>query len=133
KDSDPTDPPLHSRTCNGPGLWGMIVSLFANGTLYLSLLFGWFYLWTAAPLWSAPEEGPLSIWGLVASGALLSGAVLLNNRLVARLRKGNDQHLQRGFWLVVAIGAVHFAVLLWVLISAPLNPSAMAHDAVLTF
>src|SRR5690606_2886074 len=78
-------------------------------------------------------EGPLSIWGLVASGALLSGAVLLNSRLVARLRKGNGQHLQRGFWLVVAIGAVHFAVLLWVLISAPLNPPAMAHDAVLTF
>jgi len=133
KDNDPVDPPLHSRTCDGPGLWGMVVSLFADGTLYLSLLFGWFYLWTAAPLWSAPEEGPLSLWGLLASGLVLSGAVWLNNRLVARLRKGDDQNLQSGLWLVAGLGSVHFALLLWVFLIAPLNPSAMAHDAVLMF
>ncbi len=133
KPDDPVDPPLHSRTCNGPGLWGMVVSLFSNGALYLSLLFGWFYLWTAAPRWSAPEDGPLSIWGLVASGAALTCAVFINNQLVARLRKGSDQHLQRGFWAVVAFGLLHVAVLLWVLMSAPLNPSFAAHDAVLTF
>jgi cytochrome c oxidase subunit I+III len=133
KDNDPVDVPLHSRTCNGPGLWGMILSLFANGTLYLSLLFGWFYLWTAAPLRSAPEDGPLSLGGLLVSGVLLSCAVLFNNRLVARLRKGNDQNLQRGFWLVTAIGLVHFLVLLWVLAIAPLNPTVKAYDAVLAF
>ena len=133
KDNDPVDLPLHSRTCNGPGLWGMILSLFANGTLYLSLLFGWFYLWTAAPLWSAPGDGPLSLGGLLVSGGLLSCAVLFNNRLVARLRKGNDQNLQRGFWLVTAIGLVHFLVLLWVLAIAPLNPTIKAYDAVLAF
>ncbi len=132
-DNDPVDPPLHSRTCDGPGLWGMVVSLFANGTLYLSLLFGWFYLWTAAPLWSAPEEGPLSMWGLLASGLVLSITVFLNNRLVARLRKGDDQNLQSGLWLVTGLGAAHFALLLWVFLIAPLNPSAMAHDAVLMF
>src|SRR5690606_36388949 len=133
KDSDPTDPPLHSRTCNGPGVWGMVVSLFANGALYLSLLFGWFYLWTAAPRWSAPAEGPLSLWGLLASGLLLSGAVLLNNYLVARLRKRDDLHLERNLWLVVGLGIAHFVLLLRVLSSAPLNPGALAHDAVLTF
>lgn len=132
-DNDPVDPPLHSRTCDGPGLWGMVVSLFANGTLYLSLLFGWFYLWTAAPLWSAPEEGPLSLWGLLASGLVLSITVFLNNRLVARLRKGDDQNLQRGLWIVTGLGTVHFMILLWVFLIAPLNPPAMAHDAVLMF
>jgi len=37
--TQPDEPPLHSRTFDGPGLWGMGVTLLANGTLYLSLLF----------------------------------------------------------------------------------------------
>mgnify|MGYP002717121830 CR=1 FL=1 len=133
KDDDPLDPPLHSRTCDGPGLWGMNVSLFANGTLYLSLLFGWFYLWTAAPRWSAPEEGPLSLWGLVASGVVLGVSTWLYNRVVARLRTGDDRKLQFGLWLAVALGGLHFLLLLWVHVTAPLNPTDVAHDAVLKF
>src|SRR5690606_22087999 len=33
------EPPLHSRGFDGPGRWGMITTLLANGTLYASLLF----------------------------------------------------------------------------------------------
>lgn len=133
RENDPVDPPLHSRTGDGPGLWGMVVSLLANGTLYLSLLFGWFYLWTAAPLWSAPGQGPLSLWGLLVSGLFLSAALLRYNVLVARLRRGNDQGLLSGLWWVAGLGLLHFVLLLWVCLAAPLNPTAMAHDAVLKF
>src|SRR5690606_9642986 len=94
KDDEPEEAPLHSRTFDGPGLWGMVVTLLANGALYMSLLFGWFYLWTAAPQWSAPEQGPLSFWPLLVSGIVLSAAVLLYGRLIKRLRKRNDKSLQ---------------------------------------
>jgi cytochrome c oxidase subunit I+III len=70
---------------------------------------------------------------LLGSGVLLSVAVLLNNRLVARLRKGDDQRLQAHLWVVTALGAAHSSVLLWVFLIAPLDPVAMAHDAVLKF
>src|SRR3546814_4222710 len=41
---------------DGPGLWGMGVTLLANGALYLSLLFGWFYLWAVSPQWQVPDS-----------------------------------------------------------------------------
>jgi len=132
RDDDPVDPPLHSRTFDGPGLWGMVVSLMANGTLYVSLLFGWFYLWTAAPQWSVPDEAPISLWPLLASGAALTLAVLVYRRAVAQLRGGSDTSLQPLLWIAAGLGALHFGLLAWVLISAPLTPGDLAHDAVLT-
>jgi len=124
--------PLHSRTCDGPGLWGMVVSLMANGTLYVSLLFGWFYLWTVSPHWIAPQQSPLALSPLLASGVLLTMAVFYYNRLVARLCKGDARGLQSGLWIVTGLGLLHFTLLLWVYVQAPLDPSSLAHDSVLT-
>ncbi|GAA3964976.1 cytochrome c oxidase subunit I [Allohahella marinimesophila] len=131
-DDEPYSPPLHSRTCDGPGRWGMIITMMANGTLYASLLFGWFYLWTAGPSWQAPDDGPISFWPLLASGGLLTICVLLYRQLVARLGRGESNGLERGLWLACLIGLVHFATLLWVLLAAPLQPTMSAHDSVLT-
>lgn len=132
RDDDPTDPPLHSRTFDGPGLWGMVVALMANATLYLSLVFGWFYLWTVAPLWSVPGEGPLPLVPLAVSGALLSLAVLVYARGLARLRRRDTRGLARRFWLASLLGGLHVLLLLWLLVDAPLYPSHTAHDAVIT-
>ena len=129
---EPRSPPLHSRTCDGPGLWGMVVGLMANGTFYLSLLFGWFYLWTVAPEWSVPDESTLGLTGLVAAGVLLSVATLDFGRLVRRLRGGVADGLEAGLWRVAAFGAAHFGLLLWVMLSAGLEATSTAHDAVLT-
>lgn len=126
-----SDPPLHSRTFDGPGLWGMVMTLLADGALYLSLLFGWLYLWTVSPEWAVPEEAALSLPWLTLSGVLLTIGVALYSRLVARLRRGDDKGLGTGLWLVSAIGAAHLAILLWVTISAPLQFTELAHDAVL--
>ena len=123
--------PLESRTLDGPGRWGMIVTLLANGALYMSLLFGWFYLWTAAPLWSAPDQGPLPPGLLVLSGLPLCFAVWLFQRLCQRLAAGDDKQLQRQLWLSAAFGVLHFLLLLALFIMAPLDYSNSAHDAVL--
>ena len=128
---EPADPPLHSRTCDGPGLWGMVVTLMANGTLYLSLLFGWFYLWTAAPEWSPPEDQALSLWLVIASGILLSLGTVLHHRIARRLAAGDATNLSGRLWQAAALGAAHVAVLIGVAIDAPLEPTGNAHDAVL--
>jgi cytochrome c oxidase subunit I+III len=129
---EPGDLPLHSRSGDGPGLWGMVVTLMANGALYLSLLFGWFYLWTASPGWSVPEERAISLLPLLASGVLLSIAMLLYHRAVERLRQGDPLGLKARLWQVSAVGFVHWVILAWVLHDAPLAPTELAHDAVLT-
>ncbi|TVP60542.1 MAG: cytochrome c oxidase subunit I [Halomonadaceae bacterium] len=130
--SEPEDYPLHSRTQDGPGLWGMVVALMANGTLYLSLLFGWFYLWTVAPLWTLPPENPLSLAPLLLSGVLLTLAVIGYQQLVTGLRRRRGRPLKRQLWWVTGLGLGHFLLLLWVLVSAPLEGTVRAHDAVLT-
>ena len=128
---EPRDPPLHSRTCDGPGLWGMVVTLMANGALYLSLLFGWFYLWTVAPQWSVPAHHPVSLPLMLVSGALLTVATLLHHGAVRRLATGDGNGLRGRLWWVAGIGAGHFAVLLWLTLEAPLAATERAHDAVL--
>ena len=129
--TQPGEPPLHSRTFDGPGLWGMGVTLLANATLYLSLLFGWFYLWTAAPQWQAPDQGPLALMPLLASGVLLSLAVVTFQWLTRQLRRGATARLQSGLWLVAAMGLTHLVLLAWLALAADLSPTSSAHDAVL--
>ncbi|SDS83305.1 cytochrome c oxidase subunit I+III [Halopseudomonas xinjiangensis] len=132
EDWERTDPPLHSRTFSGPGLWGVLVALIANGTLFSSLIFGWFYLWTSAPLWNTPADGPLSLVALTGSGILLTLAAGLFAWAVGRLRKGDDSLLEPLLWVVSALGAAHFGWLLWEAIDAPLTPTTLAHDSLLS-
>lgn len=125
--------PLESRTADGPGRWGMIITLLADGTLYLSLLFGWFYLWTASPQWSAPDAGPLSLWGLLLSGIPLTLASLRFRQLARRLARRDDTGVLSGLWQASGLGALHVLSLIFVLWSAPLSITESAHDAVLFF
>ena len=56
---------------------------------------------------------------------------MLYQRLVAKLKRGEDRHLQAGMWAVAGVGLVHSALLLWVLLDAGLQPGQLAHDAVI--
>ncbi|MDI5934124.1 cytochrome c oxidase subunit I [Halomonas kalidii] len=130
-DDEPGSPPLHSRTHDGPGRWTMGVALLADGAFFLSLLFGWFYLWTVSPQWQMPERSPLSLPLLVGAGAAFTlGALWLERRLRA-LRAGEDDGLAAALFAIAALGGLHLllgAALLW---RAELAPTASAHDAVL--
>ena len=126
----PGDPPLHSRTADGPGLWGMGVTLLANGSLFLSLLFGWFYLWTVAPDWQVPGDSDLSGGLLLLATLLASAGTWALHRVVGRLRRGDPDGLLVRLAAIAALGAVQSALLFWVLWSAGLAPTRSAHDAV---
>jgi len=130
-DDEPDDLPLHSRSCDGPGLWGMVVSLLANGALYLSLLFAWFYLWTASPGWRVPDERAVALLPFLAAGALLSIVMALYHRAAIRAVQGDAEGLGTRLWQISALGVVHWGLLAWVLYDAALAPTELAHDAVL--
>lgn len=124
---------LHSRTFDGPGLWGMGLTLLANAALFTSLLFGWLYLWTVAPNWQPPARSPLGLWPLAAVAATLGAGTLCMHRAVGRLRARDNARLSA--WLVGAVlcGFAACAGLAALLAWAPLAPRQLAHDAVLTF
>ncbi|TRW48413.1 cytochrome c oxidase subunit I [Aliidiomarina halalkaliphila] len=123
--------PLHSRTHDGPGLWGMVITLLADGALYLSLLFGWLYLWLVAPEWSMPSVSPLSIPLLFTAGLLLTILVVFYHMQIRYLKAGNDRGLERNLGLLGLMGVVHTAVLITLTTMAPLELQSSAHDAVI--
>lgn len=125
------EPPLHSRTFDGPGLWGMKVSLLADGALYLSLLFGWLYLWTVSPNWAVPADSRISLVGLLVSGLLLSAGGVWYSRLSKRLRQRSDSGLQGALWGSGILATAHTLSLLWFTVQADLAFTEYAHDAVL--
>ena len=131
--------PLHSQTFDSPGRWGMGFTLLADSSLYLSLVFGWLFLWTSAPHWTRPEQPPLSPAMLVAIGALVVLAAVHHGRIVSGLRRGGgieNAPSEPGRSLALRTGAVMLAGLLAsggllaILGKAPLEPSRNAHDAV---
>lgn len=124
-------PPLHSRTFDGPGLWGIILTLLADATLFLSLLFGWLYLWTVAPQWQVPANAPLSWPPLSLSGVLLTAATVWHRSLLRRLRAGSAARLQGQLWGIAALGTAHCVVLIWVWSTSSLAATQTAHDAVI--
>ncbi len=124
-------PQLHSRTFDGPGLWGMVVTLLADGALFLSILFGWLYLRIVAPHWQAPDSAPLAWQPLLISGVLLTIATFWHHFIVRRLREGRDDHLQGQLWSIAAVGLVHCGVLIWTWSASSLLATQTAHDAVI--
>jgi cytochrome c oxidase subunit I+III len=128
----PGEPPLHSRTFDGPGLWGMGVSLLANASLFLSLLFGWLYLWTVAPQWQSPEQSPIDWLPLFGSGLVLLGVLGWFRFITRQLRARDPIPLQSALWGVTLLGLVHSGLLAWVLTTSTLTPTETSHDAVMT-
>ncbi|MBR2514959.1 MAG: cytochrome c oxidase subunit I [Halomonas sp.] len=130
-DVAPGDPPLHSRTMDGPGVWAMAIFLIANGSFFLSYLFGWFYLWTVSPEWSMPAVPPLSLSILAGAGiAVLAGYGVIA-KLIRGLRQKRDAGLGTGFYLAGALGALQVALTGWALYGADLSPTQTTHDAIM--
>ena len=131
--------PLHSRTSDGPGLWGMRVTLMANATLYLCLLFGWFYLW-ATPDRPLPDGNPLNLTLLLVSACLATAATLVHRSSVQSTlqQAGADEtsrphSLSHRLWLTSCFGMLHCATALACLLGSPLKMNSLTHDALIAF
>lgn len=122
--------PLHSRTTDGPGRWGMIITMMANGALYLSLLFGWVYLVVVPPASAAGNSlAPVAGW-LLTSGAALALATVLYIHAAHLVARGQDDQLTGCCWIAASLAAVHCALLLVAVFKMPFDLEGSAYDAV---
>ncbi|QKT04663.1 cytochrome c oxidase subunit I [Ectothiorhodospiraceae bacterium 2226] len=69
--------PMHYTTgCQAPGWWGLAIALLADGALFASLVFGYFFLWTVSDAW--PPTGydmlELTMPALALAAVVLSSA-----------------------------------------------------------
>ena len=62
--------PPHTEVADAPAWLALICALVADGTLFTSLLFGTFYLWIAAPNWTAAIRPEPNL--MLAVGTLLA-------------------------------------------------------------
>ncbi|RYF70655.1 MAG: cytochrome ubiquinol oxidase subunit I, partial [Comamonadaceae bacterium] len=121
----------HTHGVDGPGHWGMNLTLLADGAIYGALLFGWFYLWTAAPQWQAPAQPMLGAGPLLAVAALLALGVGLLRQVRTRLRDGHARGVQARLLAAGLLGLAAAGVLGGLLWQLPLQPRQTAHDAVI--
>ncbi|MEX1198539.1 MAG: cytochrome c oxidase subunit I [Pseudohongiellaceae bacterium] len=128
-----TELPLHSRTVEGPGLWAMVVTLMANATFFLSLVFGWLYFRTVSPQRIIPAEIRVDMAILLFSGALLLLAYGLYNNAVRRIRDGQGAGLQGRLMVVLFCGLIQNGCLVWVMVTSPLQVFDLTHDALVLF
>lgn len=121
----------HTHGIDGPGLWGMNFTLLANGAIYASLVFGWFYLWTVAPQWQVPSQPLLGSSAMLAVAAPLALGAWLLRRVCTGLHRESSSG---SFAMLITAGSLGFlatallGALLWQL---PLRPQTSAHDSIL--
>jgi cytochrome c oxidase subunit I+III len=101
---------LHYASANSPGWWGTLISLLADATVFASLMFSYFYLWTVSPHW--PPEGYREIapWLPALGLAALVGAGISIAWAERGSRLGQSARLQLGFLLAGALGIVYLVL-----------------------
>ncbi len=102
--------PVHYKLALTPGWWGTLFALLADGTLFISLLFAYYFLWTVSPQW--PPAGYLEIGLSLPAAAfavlLLGGsAASLAQVCIRKVRSGWAQLL----YATAAVSGVLFIVL----------------------
>jgi cytochrome c oxidase subunit I+III len=122
--------PLHSQVRDAPGWWGMVAGLLVNGTFYITLLFGYLYLWAVAPGWppaSFIESSPVL--------PLLSAlAVTVSAFALGRAVRGNAGGSGPAPWLIGALASAMVAtvVLGFEIATGIAQPTSHAYAAVTT-
>jgi cytochrome c oxidase subunit I+III len=98
--------PPHTEVASSPPWWALIFTLVADGTLFVSLVFGTFYLWISAPNWP-----PAQTFAPDRSLAVLSLAALVAAAMTARrsLRALGSGGMTRG-WIVFTMIALLVAI-----------------------
>ncbi|MCG6118558.1 MAG: cytochrome c oxidase subunit I [Aquimonas sp.] len=122
--------PLHVQVQDAPGWWGMAVGLLVNATFYITLLFGYLYLWAVAPGWPPPAfiGSPIAL-SLLTVLAVSASAIALEHAVRVNAR-GGPPPLSLG---VALVGAGLATLLLGLIIATGLPaPSTHAYAATTT-
>jgi cytochrome c oxidase subunit I+III len=123
---------LHSRTLDGPGIQGMKLTLMADATLYLCLLFGWIYFWIS-PDRPLPEQLPLNLSVVFGCALLILFANLSYRTVVRRAKAGIGAGLEQRLWITGFLGLLHCICLSWLISFSHLQFTTLTHDALIMF
>src|SRR5690606_6201772 len=140
RDPDPVpsgagfDLPLHHTVREAPGWLGLVFTLIADGTFFVSLLFGYVYLYLIAP--GAPPSPELQVEpDLLATGAAI--LALIVGAATARLARRANARGRGGAgtwsWACTAAGVIaSLLVTVAAVVQLP-SPQSHAHNAIAAF
>lgn len=117
--------PLHHASSRSPGWWGTLITLLADATLFLSLVFAYFFLWTVSPAWPPADYRTGGMTLPTVALAMLMASSIAVQWAEAGNRAGQPRRLQLGF-LLAMVFALAFVVL-QVLSLRQVEVSATAH------
>jgi cytochrome c oxidase subunit I+III len=123
--------PLYVSGPQSVGWWAMFITVLADGTAFVSVIFGYYFYWTTAAIWPPPMVGELDLMvPAVAFPFLLLAAGLIRWAVVA-LRNSRIGRFKLAVWLgcaaMLAFGGLE---LLW-LLAAGLDPTAHSYPAII--
>lgn len=117
--------PVHRESEEAPGWWGSRLLLVADATLFISLLFGFAYLWTIAPNWPPPAmfASRAAEFGLGALAFAAAGVAAAR----ACSATAATRTAQAGRWLLAAIMALALGVAVLLVASLLRLPAPTSH------
>jgi len=122
--------PLHHASASPPGWWGTVWTVYADAALFGSLVFAYFYLWTAAPAWPPPGYATIE-WLLPAAGVL---ALIASSAAVgwgaSAARSGKTDGSRRAFGGALALSLVFVVMQSMLLFGSEVSAREHAYGAV---
>jgi cytochrome c oxidase subunit I+III len=121
--------PLYTSGPSSVGWWGMFITMLADITAFVSIVFGYFFYWTArSDFVPDPVAGPGATWPSIAL-ALLLGSWLLT--VLARRWNGlqSGTFFQTALLLAIVLGVGGSAALIAGPRSTQLDPTRSAYAA----
>jgi cytochrome c oxidase subunit I+III len=121
--------PLYTEGPASVGWWGVFITMLADITAFVSIVFGYFFYWTARPDFVPEREtGPGVTWPSIALGLLLASWLL-----TAIARRWNRRDASVLFHGSLAVGVLLALAGAAALVAAPwitgLDPTANAYSA----
>ena len=123
--------PLHYQVPHTPGWWGTLIALLADGTLFISLLFSYYFLWTVSQQWPPPGFRDISLVLPIAAFTSLLIAGGAATWAASRMRRGQSGGAQLAYLAAAVFGIAFIALQVAALLTADVSAKEHAYGALL--
>ncbi|HEY0845724.1 MAG TPA: cytochrome c oxidase subunit I [Noviherbaspirillum sp.] len=123
--------PYHYTTRFSPEWWGTLITLLADATLFLSLVFAYFFLWTVSPAWPPAEDHDADLL-LPAAGLT---ALIVSSVLVwwgeSAVRQGRMHRFRLAWTFAIALALLFVLTQTLAIVGSAISARAHAYGALL--